>query len=63
MELVFLIWNPEEIRWMYANGRSRMLIMAESFCIPESRERVLVEKHFSMENLLLRFLAGPFEAL
>jgi len=39
-----------------------MLTMAESFCIPESRERVLAGKHFSVENLWLRFLARGFEA-
>ena len=33
---------------------SRKLNMVESFCIPESRERVLVEKHFLTEDLLLR---------
>jgi hypothetical protein len=60
--LVFLIEDREEIRWMYTNGRRRMRITDESFCIPGSRERGLAEKHFSKENLLLPFLVNRFEA-
>jgi hypothetical protein len=39
-----------------------MLTMAESFSIPDWKEHVLVEKHFFVEDPLLRFLASQREA-
>jgi len=36
--------------------------MAENFSIQDWKEHVLVEKRFSMEDPLLRFLASQFDA-